>query len=141
MDEWNEEFIKSPFTGFGYKTYKTAALQAHDEIVGDFMRKHFDLYDENDSWAQSWEDIDEGMDFYETIACDIRIDADWAIEHWLEDTKFYMHHETGSVDSLDGWIDETREDCTAEEIERCIDEGFLIEVVQDEDGSWDVVTD
>lgn len=44
----------------------------------------------------------------------------------------YMEIHTGAVDTYADWIDDIGE----EEVARCIDEGSLVEVVRDDDGSF-----
>ena len=42
--------------------------------------------------------------------------------------RYYMHIHTGSIDSYEGWIDESIEGCTQEGIDACIERGDLVEV-------------
>lgn len=52
--------------------------------------------------------------------------------------KLYMHINTGSVDTLDGWIDDIGENYSKEDFEFDIKSGIMIEVVKTKDGYEEV---
>jgi hypothetical protein len=52
--------------------------------------------------------------------------------------KMYMHVNTGSVDTVEGWAyeDENGKYTGEDTVEACLKSGDFVEVVKDEDGEW-----
>ncbi len=85
LQQWDDNFIASPYEGFGYNNFTNLYEQAHDDIVGEFMRDNFNTYDELGREDKDWSEIEEANDFYELEACDLRFDADLRMQDWVSE--------------------------------------------------------
>ena len=78
LTNWLKDYTSQkpcPAIGFGAETYAQVKEQVFDDLVGDFMR---------DKWGSDWQDNDEAQAFYENIACDLRGDAEYDMQEWID---------------------------------------------------------
>ena len=78
LTNWLKDYTSQkpcPAIGFGAETYAQVKEQVFDDLVGDFMR---------DKWGYDWQDNDEAQAFYENIACDLRGDAEYDMQEWID---------------------------------------------------------
>lgn len=96
LEQYNEDFKNNPTNMLGYDTFTDFIEHANDYIVQDFMRDKFNILSENE--VINWQNIEKAQDFYESVACDLRNNAqsefaDWAKENgntWDEFVKKYI---------------------------------------------------
>ena len=64
-----------PAIGFGAETYAQVKEQVFDDLVSDFMREKF---------GEEWQGNDDAQAFYENTACDLRLQAEYDMQEWID---------------------------------------------------------
>ena len=78
LSDWFTNYTSQkpcPAIGFGAETYAQVKEQVFDDLVSNFMREKF---------GEEWQDNDDAQAFYEDTACDLRGDAEYDMQEWID---------------------------------------------------------
>lgn len=78
LSDWFTNYTSQkpcPAIGFGAETYAQVKEQVFDDLVSNFMREKF---------GEEWQDNDDAQAFYENTACDLRGDAEYDMQEWID---------------------------------------------------------
>ena len=81
--KWGKSFMLNPHLGLGCNNFTDSYIQAHDEIIANFMHDNFNTYDENGRIDVHWMDVERAVVFYQK-ACQLRIYANLRMQNWVD---------------------------------------------------------